>query len=320
MSAITRSITRCRCDTPTNNARSELLEILLDMNQSPAIPTNLRFDVRTPAQRQRATIIEPDITPEASNEMINEYTTAINKGLIPPIDLHIIRDQIEDQLAAQGVQQLEALERSVPYPLVNGEDDLPEEDRGDEPLTFLSTSQETDYLQRLDAKLGERLSLDKDLAQPQSPHQAELTPRELERHMELLNPQSQHNWLKTHSKMHAALDDDTESLASHEGGGSSSKPAGRKRGKNLAKQVGDRAMERAYEGMSPSAASGFDEDELQAIEEPGSGRKRARDPDGAYRVKGGRGGAVKGSKRKRLTEDAAGASKKARMSESFAEP
>ena len=34
---------------------------------------------------------------------------------------------------------------------------------------------------------------------------------------------------------------------------------------------------------------------------------------------GGRGGAVKGSKRKRLTEDGSAASKKARMSESHAE-
>ena len=248
---------------------------------------------------------------------MGEYTTAISKGLIPPIDLNIVRDQIDEQLAAKGVTALEELEARVPHPIFAGEEDLPEEDRGDEPPSFLSTAQETEYLQRLDAKLGDRLSLDKDLAHPQSPHQAELTPRELERHMELLNPQSQHNWLKLHSKMHAALDnEDTESLASHEGG-STSKPAGRKRGKNLAKQVGDRAMERAYDVMSPSAASGFDEDETMIIEEPGSGRKRARDPDGAYRVKGGRGGAVKGGKRKRLTEDAAGASKKVRMSENF---
>lgn len=287
------------------------------MNQSPAIPTDLRFDVRTPAQRERAQIVEADITPQRSNELLQEYTKAISKGLIPPFDLNIIRDHVEDQLAAQGVRQLEELERSIPHPRATGEDDLPEEDRGDEPPGFLTTAQETEYLQRLDAKLGDRLSLDKDLAHQQSPHQAELTPRELERHMELLNPQSQHNWLKLHSKMHAALDnDDTESIASHEGG-SSSKPAGRKRGKNLAKQVGDRAMERAYDGMSPSAASGFDEEELQTIEEPGSGRKRARDTDGAYRVKGGRGGAVRGGKRKRLTEDAAGTSKKARMSENF---
>jgi hypothetical protein len=301
-------------------ARSELLEILLDMNQSPAIPTELRFDVRTQVQRERSKIVEADISPEGSNNVLAEYTSAITKGIIPPIDLHIVRDQIEEQLASQGVQPLEEMERSIPYPLVAGEEDLPEEDRGDDPPNFLSTAQETEYLQRLDAKLGDRLSLDKDLAQPQVPHQADLTPRELERHMELLNPQSQHNWLKLHSKMHASVDnDDAESLASHEGG-SSSKPAGRKRGKNLAKQVGDRAMERAYDGMSPSAASGFDEDESQIIEEPGSGRKRTRDPDGAYRVKGGRGGAVRGSKRKRLTEDASGTSKKARMSENFAEP
>jgi hypothetical protein len=290
------------------------------MNQSAAIPTDRRFDVRTPAQRERTKIVPANITPEAANDMIAEYTDAVTKGIIPPIDLHIIREQIDEQLASQDVQPLEALERRTPYPLATGEDDLPEEDRGDEPPSFLSTLQEAEYLQRLDVKLGDRLSLDKDFLHPQSPHQAELTPRELERHMELLNPQSQHNWLKTHSKMHASLDnDDTESLASHDGG-SSSKPTGRKRGKNLAKQVGDRAMERAYEGMSPSAASGFDEDEMQTIEEPGSGRKRARDPDGAYRVKGGRGGAVKGSKRKRPTEDGSGASKKARMSESFAEP
>lgn len=290
------------------------------MNQSPAIPTHLRFDVRAPAQRERSKIVPADITPEGSNDLLAEYTTAITKGIIPPIDLHIVREEIEEQLATQGVRSLEELERSVPYPLATNEEDLPEEDRGDDPPSFLSTSQESEYLQRLDAKLGDRLSLDKDLAQPQSPHQAELTPRELERHMELLNPQSQHNWLKLHSKMHAALDnDDAESLASHEGG-SSSKPAGRKRGKNLAKQVGDRAMERAYEGMSPSAASGFDEEEMQTLEEPGSGRKRARDSDGAYRVKGGRGGAVKGSKRKRATEDASGSSKKARMSENFGEP
>jgi len=219
------------------------------------------------------------------------------------------------------VTPLEYLERHIPHPIVTGEDDLPEEDRGDQPPAFLSTSREAEYLQRLDAKLGDRFSLDKESAQPQSPHQAELTPRELERHMELLNPQSQHNWLKTHSKMHASLDnDDAESIISHEGG-SASKPSGRKRGKNLAKQVGDRAMERAYEGVSPGAASGFDEDEVSMTAEDtlGSGKKRPRDSDGAYRVKGGRGGAVKG-KRKRATEEGSASTKKARMSESFAEP
>lgn len=298
---------------------SELLEILLDMNQSAAIPTDLRYDVRLPIQREYNDLVRSDITPQEANELVAQYTRAVSNGTIPPLDLQIVREEVDERLAAQGVQPLEALEKSVTHPIATSEQDLPEEDRGDEPPNYLSTSQEAEYLQRLDAKLGDRLSLDKETTHPPIPHQAELTPRELERHMELLNPQSQHNWLKTHSKMHAALDtEDTESLASHEGG--SSKPAGRKRGKNLAKQVGDRAVERAYEGIgSPSAASGFDEEEMQTTEDaPGSGKKRPRDPDGAYRVKGGRGG-MKG-KRKRATEEGAGMSKKARMSESFAEP
>lgn len=283
------------------------------MNQSPAIPADLRFDVRLPSQRDTSRIVPSNITPEDANEIMAEYTSAVSQGRIPPLDLHIIREQIEDQLAAHDVQALEELERSVPHPLVPNEEELPVEDRGEEPPGYLTSSQEAEYLQRLDAKLGDQLSLDS-AAHPPSPHQAELTPRELERHMELLNPQSQHNWLRTHTKMQAMPEDDAESIASHEGGG---KPTGRKRGKNLAKQVGDRAMERAYEGMSPSAASGFDEDELHAPEDaPGSGRKRARDPDGSYRAKGGRGGGVRG-KRKRPTEEGGGLSKKARMSETF---
>jgi len=299
------------------------MEILLDMNQSAAIPTDLRYDVRTQSQREER---QPEwaasmkLTPQSANELLANVTAEVTTGRRAPLDLHTVRDQIEESLAEQGVRPLEALEQHMPHPIVTGEDDLPEEDRGDQPPAYLSTSQEAEYLQRLDAKLGDRLSLDKESAQPQSPHQAELTPRELERHMELLNPQSQHNWLKTHSKMHASLDnDDAESIVSHEGG-SASKPSGRKRGKNLAKQVGDRAMERAYEGASPGAASGFEDDEMPVAEDAlGSGKKRPRDSDGAYRVKGGRGGAVKG-KRKRATEEGSASTKKARMSESFAEP
>lgn len=293
------------------------------MNQSAAIPTDLRYDVRIPSQKTKRDLdiqlAPPDLTPLASDDLMAEYTSAVNRGVLPPLELHVVREQIEEGLGLQGLQPLEELEQHVPHPIVTGEDDLPEEDRGDQPPAFLSTSQEAEYLQRLDAKLGDRLSLDKESAQPQSPHQAELTPRELERHMELLNPQSQHNWLKTHSKMHASLDnDDAESVASHEGG-SASKPSGRKRGKNLAKQVGDRAMERAYEGVSPGAASGFDEDDVPMTDDMlGSGKKRPRDSDGAFRVKGGRGGAVKG-KRKRATEEGSASTKKARMSESFAE-
>lgn len=231
----------------------------------------------------------------------------MRKGKIPHIDLHVIRQQIDDRLAAQGVEALRVLENTVPHP-IGGE--LPEDSKGDDPPGFLAPEQEAEYLMRLDAKLGDSFSLVSANLDQEDKHWAELTPRELERQMELLNPQSQHNWLKMHAKGNPANMgpegmDDNESLASHEN--SSSKMAKRRtdKSKTLVKQVGDRAVERATrEGWSPSAASAMDEDELGGDEAFGA-RKRGRDPDGTYRLKGGKSGSAKG-KRKRSGEDVGG--------------
>lgn len=301
--------------------RSGILETLLDINQSAAIPPELRFDVRIPAQRSRPNIVPADIDPDGADHLMREYTQAVAHGRIPPLDLHIMREQIDERLAAQGVTPLETLEQQTPHPLIPIESDLPEECKGDSPPGYLTTDQETAYLLRLDEKFGDRLALDKIEHAPPEPHPAELTPRELERHMELLNPQSQHNWLKMNTKIHMEgapplLPDDTESLASHDGAGQKAKSKGK--GKNLAKQ----AAERATGYMSPSAASGFEEDELALEELQGSGsggKKRIRDPDGAYRVKGGKGGAAKGGKRKRTTEEGGGVVKKAKVGEGVGE-
>ena len=231
-----------------------------------------------------------------------EYTAAVRAGQIPPLDLHVVRQQIDEKLAVQEVRPLSALEAGVSHPNLTTAGDVgTEEDMGP---SYLTIEQEAEYLARLDARnpldqWALTSSAPKEAAVGEEKHWAELTPRELERQVELLNPQSQHNWLKTHSKGATNLvDDDNESLASHDTG---SKPAAssRKRGgkdKNLAKQVGDRAVERAKEGMSPSAAS-----DEEATAGGSGGRKRARDPDSTYRVKGskGQGSAAKGSKRKR---------------------
>ena len=175
------------------------------------------------------------------------------------------------------------------------------------------------YLKQLDKGLDEPYVLSrpneptKD-GQGEEKHWAELTPREVERQAELLNPQSQHNWLKNHAKLNPNAGneiDDNESLASHDN--ANTKPtASRKRGGNsgakgnLARQVGDRAVERAREGWSPSAASNMEDDELAGEETlglGGSGRKRTKDPDSTYRLKGGKGGGTSKGKRKRSGED-----------------
>ncbi|OQO02368.1 hypothetical protein B0A48_11922 [Cryoendolithus antarcticus] len=283
-----------------------LLETLLEINQSPVVPAELRFDVRLPSQRSLGTgHVRSDISLQEADEMVGEYTIAVQHGRIPPLDLAIIREQVQEALASQGVVGLEALEARVPAPIVGALEDLPLECRGNDAPGYMSAELEAEFYARLDASLETGLGFEREgVVGVGEVNQADMTPRELERQMELQNPMSQHNWLKNNTK--AQEDDDANSVVSVDGWG---KPVVTKKrpGKNLAKQVGDRAVERAREVGSPSAASGFEDDEHGVGSEDlgGSGKKRKVDGDGAFKAKsrksGGEGGGK--GKRKRATEE-----------------
>ncbi|KAK1068972.1 hypothetical protein LTR74_005235 [Friedmanniomyces endolithicus] len=301
-----------------------LLDICLDLNENPSLPADLRFNIRPPPRHPPVVDVAPDISPEQANEMVMAYKAAVQQGSLPPVDLEIIRNEVEHRLAAQDSQPLEDLIASMPARPILGPDTLPQELRSEDAPGYFTPEQEADYLQKLDARLGtdaftnvRRTSDQQTLNEDK--HFAEMTPRELEYHVELLNPQSQHSWLKAHIKLGIlpgtiAVEiggDDNDSLASHE-----PKPPRKRAGnKNLAKQVGDRAVERARDGGSPvggavaSAAhsnggGSRDEDELQL----GDGRagsaakKKVKEVDNAYHPKGG-----KKTKRKRSGEDVNGA-------------
>lgn len=287
----------------------------------------MRFRIDYPGRRTLASDAVPeDITPEQANQMLEDYSKAVQAAHMPPVDLHVIREQALERLAAQEVETLDRLAESVPQPLPSKVDltatRVEDTDDALVPVGYLTAEQEDAYLARLDAKMGPdhyNLSTatgkDKDgeASVKEEKHMADLTPRELERHVELTNPQSQHNWLKAHTKVQTNLgggDDDADSIASHDAPTKSSAPRKRvgKDQKTLAKQVGDRAVERAREGWSPGAGSPgrLNEDDEFGYEDGmgGSGRKRARDPDGTYRLKGSTKGSGAGkAKRKRSGED-----------------
>lgn len=238
-----------------------------------------------------------------------EYTMAVRNAQIPNLDLHVIRQMIDERLAAQEVLPLEELERTVPpdttatattpasYELAPEAPEFP---------NYLNPAQETQYLARLDQAQEQGFGMSRpsitaatSTAAPPEPekHWAELTPRELERQTELSNPQSQHNWLKTHTKPTG----DAAAAGAEDESDVPTKPKAKPRSKNtLAKQVGDRALERerAREGS-------VDEDDLMmgADETGGGGRRKGKDPDSTYRVKGGKGGSGAKGKRKRSGED-----------------
>lgn len=290
-----------------------LLDILLDFNQNPALPTHLRFDI-TPTDVHTAiasipSVVPSHITPQAANELFLDYTNAVQRGQIPHLDLHVIREQIDNKLARQGLTALEALERDVSHTRATIESVTPDAIHPDSSSSFLTSQQEDEYLLRMDAGLKDPAAVLKEKEQSSDDLKpwADLTVREAERQTELQNPQSQHNWLKTHAKQSGptADIDDTDSI--------DHKPlrgAGAKR--NLAKQVGDRSLGRAREGASPAGSFGDDEDPSGFVDD--HPKKRSRDPDSTYRIKGGKSNAANGKgKRKRSNETPSGSAKKARI-------
>jgi hypothetical protein len=272
--------------------------------------------------------VPADITPQQANEVISSYTGAVQQGRMPHVDLYIVRGRVEAVLAAQGTLTLDDLERNVSHPVVTSAEQLPEDIRADDPAGYFTTDHEEVHLLRLDAKLGDRIAIDRVRKRDEAAignedkHWTDLKGREIDRLNEIQNPQSQHNWLKTHTKSAGGIVvdlDDNESVTGHENktARNSGHPSSSKR--NLAKQLADKVVDRARGDVSPNpgASPGYgygDDDEHSFIEElpPSTSKKRARkDEDGAYRSKAkvSIGGASSKGKRKRSGEEIAVAKK-----------
>ncbi|KAK5727464.1 hypothetical protein LTR15_003360 [Elasticomyces elasticus] len=333
-----------KLDSTAKRLREEndgLLDILLDLNASPSLPPHLRFNIERGDYSLHVPAMEipADISPEQANETFQTYKHAVQSGSLPAMDLQIIRHELDRKLAAQETIHIDQLAAQMPSLPVKAEgavlssDDLPTS----EPA-YLTPEQESAYLSSLDSRLGDNGSHNREAPTPLSTseekHFAEMTPRELERHVELLNPNSQHSWLAARQKLGilpgataveiGGPDNDNDSVISHEPAAAAAVKAPRKRVRkpkadgDLAKRVGDRAVERAREegggegagsplvtAGSGTNSTGVGEDEDPSVAAQGSGRKK-RDVDGGYHPKGGntgKKGAGGGGKRKRSGED-----------------
>ncbi|CAD0091413.1 unnamed protein product [Aureobasidium mustum] len=182
------------------------------------------------------------MTLDTANNIIANAHRAFHNHEIPHLDFVRIRQDIEALLARKNAQSLVDMEAQIPHPRYHHP--IPPLVAEADPA-FLSSSHEDAYLTRLDNKLEPAALSD---PRPPSPQPlSKLTQRELDREVELRNPLS---------------------------GGAAQTPATANKRRNLAKQVGDRALERAREK---------------------EGSPGTRDDDQTYRPKGGR----SKSKRKR---------------------
>ncbi|KAK3663995.1 hypothetical protein LTR22_005215 [Elasticomyces elasticus] len=337
-----------KLDSTAKRLREEndgLLDILLDLNASPSLPPHLRFNIERENYSLHVPAMEipADITPEQANETFQTYKHAVQSGSLPAMDLQIIRHELDRKLAAQETIHIDQLAASLPSLPVKADgaasgvvlssDDLPTS----EPA-YLTPEQESTYLSSLDSRLGDSGSHNREAPTPLSTseekHFAEMTPRELERHVELLNPNSQHSWLAARQKLGilpgataveiGGPDNDNDSVVSHEPAAGPVVKAPRKRVRkpkadgDLAKRVGDKAVERAREEGGEGAGSplvaagsgtngtGLADDEEGAVGGSGGSGRKKRDVDGGYHPKGGntgKKGAGGGGKRKRSGED-----------------
>ncbi|PNS20308.1 RNA-binding protein rnp24 [Sphaceloma murrayae] len=280
----------------------QLLDIALDLNSSIELPPKLRFNIKWRPDR---TEIERISDLESANRALYEANRLAQEGRIAHAEVVQLRASLERHLASSEAVALSSLENEVPYPTFDRTDPNGIVECADD-VAYLTSAHEAEYLERLDAKYGDPLTLSTAPPKEKSPPPfASMTAREVEREVELRNPLSVHNWLKKHNiNINEAADDKSDA---------GTPATGKKGGRNLAKKVGDRAVERAREredGSPMSTATGGPELEDDLDEGPPRGR-RARDPDESYRPKGGRSGK---SKRKREDGEPRGASKKPKTS------
>jgi hypothetical protein len=263
---------------------SQLLDLLLDLNTSLSIPHELRFDLSLAPKSQQPQE-ERDMNLDTANNIIANAHRAFHNHEIPQLDFVRIRQDIEALLARKNATSLLDMEAHIPHPRYQHQ--IPPLVAETNPA-FLSSSHEDAYLTRLDNKLEPAALSD---PRPPSPQPlSKLTQRELDREVELRNPLSVHNWLKKHGTI-------SDMDAASEGGNAAAQtPATANKRRNLAKQVGDKAIERAREKEGSPGSTVDNEDEPAGDDTPGK-PKKARDDDQTYRPKGGR------SKSKRKREE-----------------
>lgn len=237
------------------------------------------------------------MTLDQANDIIANAHRASRMHEMPHQDFVRIRSDVEALLARKDVPSLFDMEAITPHPHYQ---DALTAHLADTHPTFLSSSHEDAYLTRLDSKLEPAALSEPRPASP--PALSKLSQRELEREVELRNPLSVHNWLKKHSSI-------SDIDAASEGGATAQTPATVNKRRNLAKQVGDRAIERAREKEGSPGSTQENEDELGVDDTPG--KKKNRDDDQTYRPKGGR---SKAKRKRDEGEGSTGRGKKARTS------
>jgi len=188
----------------------QLLDLLLDVNESTRIPAHLRYDLRSPTPSESAVPgLEPDVASRRTIDLGNaraaleEAKHELSTGQITP-----------DSYRQLEAAMTEALHKSVSLSQLSGtshtvledvpEDDLPHDIGESSPAGYLSFEHEEEYLAVLDAAIEGSGSRHTGSA---SSHPIRSNDRDKD--VALRNPVSVYNWLRKHQPQVFLQDSDS---------------------------------------------------------------------------------------------------------------
>lgn len=275
---------------------SQILELLLDLNETARLPSHLRFDLRELSEIDSAVpALEVDPDPEAVHQELQKLRTDLANGAITPEDYARRADQLHTSRPIVTNHTLASLESKVPHtteapvPPIDGID-LSEHAPG-----YMSPTHEEEYLLATDVALADvPYDLNSTEIRPLRLTSTQALPSDKE--LTLRNPDSVYNWLRKHQPQVFLQDKDPqhpENLS--EKSNARANNAGGRGGKRQSNIAG-----------TPGPKTDHEADEDGFIPETGTGNAKGRrgkgggEDDSAYRPKGG---SSRPSKRKREDGD-----------------
>ena len=291
---------------------SQLLETLLDINESKRIPRHLRYALTTPPPESEVPDLQADtnVSQEQAGQILEEARQQLESGDLMQRDYDILVEELRSSLKKKAkVLPLPQMEQTISHTSLAllEEAQIPEDIKDEEFSTYLSALHEDTYLAQIDAAIDGSHFLKPD-PQPQQPNQQPQQPQQPPPKPILSealhkNPVSTYNWLRQHRPDLFESDKDKDKdKEKDKPDDKESKPhpstpaaaAGNKR-------ESSRAMKRT------SVAEVLDDEGnvvgtyVEATIMPPSGKAKRKRDDDAYRPKGGggSGGAGTGTVSKR---------------------
>ena len=182
------------------NHYSQLLDLLLDINDSTKVLPHLRYDLRSPTPDASAVpALEPDIAPygpseiESTRAALEEAKQDLYTGQITPAAFKTM--EAEFYAILNRTNSLSNMSRVQHTTLdIVGAEEMPKDMLQEAPIGYMTVGHEDEFLSTLDTYLA---SLPPEVP-PMLPRAFKPTDREREKDAQIRNPVSVYNWLREH--------------------------------------------------------------------------------------------------------------------------